>query len=117
MYRFKVGDTCFYLTHLFLEGSKVFYMAEGVISALIDEKHCYVMNRLSNQVFACVNSNIILQTIENTKNNYIRVRTQGRIMANSYIKPNAYNVYYTDRINFYPKYVGLNKRLLIRLNN
>lgn len=108
MYRFKVGDSCFYLTHLFLEGSKVFYMAKGTISALVDEKHCCVMNRLSNRVFACVNSNIILQTIENTKNNYIRVRTQGRIMANSYIKPNAYNAYYTDRINFCPKYVGLN---------
>ena len=102
----KVGANCFYLTHLYLEGSKVFFMTEGIISKLVNDTHCHVVNKLNNRAFGCANMDIIPYTIENIKNDYVRVRTQGRILSHKYIK-DVRLAYYVEYINFEPKWVGL----------
>ena len=105
MSKLKVGDKCFYLTHLFSEGRKIFFMAEGVISSLINEKHCQIQNNINGNIFKCANVDIMLQTNENVKNDYIRVRTQGRILSHKYTKDVCQGTY-ADFINFEPRYVG-----------
>ena len=105
MKKLSEGSKCFYLTHLFEGGAKVFFMAEGVVSTTINDRHCHVVNKLNNRAFSCANIDIIPYTTENIKNDYIRVRTQGRILSHKHIKGVGL-AYYTDFINYNPKYVG-----------
>ncbi len=105
MKKLSEGSKCFYLTHLFYDGAKVFFMAEGGVSTIIDDRHCHVVNKLNNRAFSCANIDIIPYTTENIKNDYIRVRTQGRILSHKYVKDVGL-AYYVDFINFEPKYSG-----------